>query len=824
MDSFRDGQPPDELPDDGSAHNDAAADFELERELMPPEDAAISPELLDELFDEKDPRVQSGTNERDPDDDDLDFIRMSGLTSPDVPKHVGALTPKAKDPEPDLPDPVSFYEPGVADVDESMHREHFDRADERPTVESPVTGDADKPAVENDAIAELLAGAEPDAPGASAAPDNDYADAAAEPESLEPVELEQVQPGQDELPLLVPVDAADADTDAIEPAPPGLSPDDIGAALSAIEGKLSAIETRFDQEESGTPPPAEEPVEALTGATEGLEAETSTNEPPLSETFETAPMDPSQAASDTVKPPPVDLAPPDADDDEVFADLLTPNVDVTPAEAPNAAAENEPESIESGPYAAADLSTIEAENQDLGDNTPLDDDGLDKVLIEADGSKANQDDAPAQPPVFAASEADFEELHSVQEYGHRRMGHRRHKRSTWKSAAKAAAVSVIFGGAIAYAGYEAYRWFEIQISNPTTLFYQAEEAAANGRYLQASRLYEEFARRNAGHHLAPDAMFGAGYAMQQVEADDAELTHQYNEEALALLSDFTRDYPEHPRAGRAQSLMGLVHYRTGNYRAAVDAFIDRDAVLRDPVATLPMLRTLARSYAELGDFEAAHDAYIRAANSPGNPSPDQDYDELGEMYRTLAQSTEAPEQHAAFEAMAVEQWTQAIRYPGINPSRKNAIRVKVDLLEELGKMDQAPSTEAINVSRTDVVVPVDAASATPMEFDTPEAFSLVSREVRPIEPETTPAPEHEPVFEVVTELDQMEKPIAGDSGPETGEARYHEIKRGDQLMAIALEHGLTLDELMSWNGIENADHIEMGQVLRLNPPEREGAE
>lgn len=52
---------------------------ELERPLTPPDTTPISLELLDELFEAEDPRVQSGIA-ADESDDDLDFVRMSGLT------------------------------------------------------------------------------------------------------------------------------------------------------------------------------------------------------------------------------------------------------------------------------------------------------------------------------------------------------------------------------------------------------------------------------------------------------------------------------------------------------------------------------------------------------------------------------------------------------------------------------------------------------------------------------------------------------------------------------------------------------------------------
>ena len=45
------------------------------------------------------------------------------------------------------------------------------------------------------------------------------------------------------------------------------------------------------------------------------------------------------------------------------------------------------------------------------------------------------------------------------------------------------------------------------------------------------------------------------------------------------------------------------------------------------------------------------------------------------------------------------------------------------------------------------------------------------------------------------------------------------VKKGDTLRSIALEHGLDYKELAAWNNIENPNVINVGQVLRVAPPE-----
>lgn len=44
------------------------------------------------------------------------------------------------------------------------------------------------------------------------------------------------------------------------------------------------------------------------------------------------------------------------------------------------------------------------------------------------------------------------------------------------------------------------------------------------------------------------------------------------------------------------------------------------------------------------------------------------------------------------------------------------------------------------------------------------------------------------------------------------------VKKGDTLYSIALDHGLDYKELAVWNNIENLNHIQIGQTLRITAP------
>lgn len=48
---------------------------------------------------------------------------------------------------------------------------------------------------------------------------------------------------------------------------------------------------------------------------------------------------------------------------------------------------------------------------------------------------------------------------------------------------------------------------------------------------------------------------------------------------------------------------------------------------------------------------------------------------------------------------------------------------------------------------------------------------------------------------------------------------YYVVKKGDNLYRIALAHGATTHDLVTWNGLTDEAKIEVGQELRVTPPE-----
>ncbi len=66
-----------------------------------------------------------------------------------------------------------------------------------------------------------------------------------------------------------------------------------------------------------------------------------------------------------------------------------------------------------------------------------------------------------------------------------------------------------------------------------------------------------------------------------------------------------------------------------------------------------------------------------------------------------------------------------------------------------------------------------------------------------------------------TEVSASSEPVATTTttaGPQT-----HTVAQGESLLAIASRYGLTLDQLAAANGITNANHVFVGQVLQIPP-------
>jgi lipoprotein NlpD len=62
-------------------------------------------------------------------------------------------------------------------------------------------------------------------------------------------------------------------------------------------------------------------------------------------------------------------------------------------------------------------------------------------------------------------------------------------------------------------------------------------------------------------------------------------------------------------------------------------------------------------------------------------------------------------------------------------------------------------------------------------------------------------------------------PAAGAAAAAAVPAGYYVVKKGDTLFRIAHDHGQDPKEVAAWNSLENSARIEVGQQLRVAPPE-----
>ena len=84
-------------------------------------------------------------------------------------------------------------------------------------------------------------------------------------------------------------------------------------------------------------------------------------------------------------------------------------------------------------------------------------------------------------------------------------------------------------------------------------------------------------------------------------------------------------------------------------------------------------------------------------------------------------------------------------------------------------------------------------------------------------PAVVPAPASVPAPVASSEA-VVAKPTPLPGAENAGRPGYYTVKPGDTLIRIGLEHGQNWRDVARWNGLENANVIEVGQVLRVVPP------
>lgn len=85
-------------------------------------------------------------------------------------------------------------------------------------------------------------------------------------------------------------------------------------------------------------------------------------------------------------------------------------------------------------------------------------------------------------------------------------------------------------------------------------------------------------------------------------------------------------------------------------------------------------------------------------------------------------------------------------------------------------------------------------------------------------PAATPTPAAPPASTPVAAA-----PVVRPNAENAGKPGFHTVRPGDTLARIALDHGQNWRDVARWNGLENPNVIEVGQVLRVAPPGADAA-
>lgn len=620
----------------------------------------IDEDLLEQI--DQDSRWTSGVPESER-GDDLDFIQMTGLTRPAAPGPSADDVLRSEQALDD--DGISFYEEGVADVDAAMLpaepapesappppapeagaraamsdlKDILDALSAEGETENEGTGE--EPPLEDDMFAPLLE----DDSGASRDDDLLVEGPASDEDADEAAELPVIDLSEAER-VLEELAAQPRDEDD-EPARAEPAADEAAVEQAAFEVLPPEAEAtvQLNQEEDGPAVPEQEEAhtasQPATNPPTVIPASSGFDPTELTAALERRAAEPAAGATQPQKAPAPE----------------PPEVESAEEEAPADGSESLPEPLPTS--AAHELPPPAA----------------------TDGEDDAEDEPDMAPPPFS---------------DRRRTG-RAHRRSTRGSRARrkfirvAALVvcTVAFGAAMYYIFLPTV---DMRLLRPALLYDEAVERSNDGSYLQASRLFSEFATRNPASPLKAEAEYRAAFAMQQAAAAPGappDRATEMNDEALALFAQFVDANPDHPRVPRAETLMGVLNTRLARYEKAIGILRDPRLRSRDPDGALAALRALAEAHAALGQYDEAQSAWLQAATAAGNAMPELDYDALASLHYRQAQEAAQPDKERHI-ALAKERWNQALRVPGLVP------RLREQIERQLADIDAGVTSVAVS--------------------------------------------------------------------------------------------------------------------------------
>ncbi len=255
------------------------------------------------------------------------------------------------------------------------------------------------------------------------------------------------------------------------------------------------------------------------------------------------------------------------------------------------------------------------------------------------------------------------------------------------------------------AGFTLYQWYQRISATPEAIFSLAQRMTAKGDFARAITLYDDLLQRHPDHPLKGTAQFSRAFLTQaQAERQNTASESVYRK-AITEFEQFLKENPGHPKAARAQTLLGILYFRVSDYPRAIELLGNPELRLSDPAASLSILRTLAQAYLQTGNIASAQQALLQAASLDVNPSPDRDYDELGNIYIKLSETAPSDDDRLRYQQMALLYWERAATFPGINPPTRNAIQNKIDLLKEKTKTPFSKTESEKNTSRLESTSP-----------------------------------------------------------------------------------------------------------------------
>jgi len=625
----------------------------------------------------------------------LDFIQMTGLTRPPL-RGVshgveGALAHTPVYDDLNSTQPVSFYEKGVADVDDSLshtllpgglHDAMLDsdlvpnRSAETLVADSGVSRSAQ-------AFRDIVAGLQRD----------DVVDEAGAEKGNDDVEVDEDAIQPDEVStsgaLLALVEEIEASMGgAAEPAEPAEAEGEVAESPGVESAEAEDPETGKDVAAMISAPAAEigdDDFDALLaslsggGATEPAATEPTAAEPAAAEPAAVA----EPAPEPEVVSEPVALeATPISSVSEDWDALLDAMSVRGAASVPESQATLRPAKSNAGGALAEAEQLMQALEKRPRSTPPPSVASPEPAAVTEAGSEVAKvvPDLPATTAV-ALPELDEE---SALGYDYNAAPSRRRSRRHSRVARRGLKLVKVFFFLALLGGLAATLWIYVaapMLLQDEDLAARAERLMAAQDYSAASETYLQLASRMApGDAERSNAEFRAAYALTLGPETSGDDTKRRYGTALALFKQFTEGYPQHPKRARALSLMGRLHFELQDFEQAIAVLRDQVKPADDPAAALSMLRYLARAYSMTGNYEQAETSYLQAATLPGNYNAEADYLELGDLFRQRAGLENDPVVQKSLEEMAMSYWRRAMQVPGVAPGDRNTLEERLQWL------------------------------------------------------------------------------------------------------------------------------------------------